>query len=156
MCSTIRFVHLKVNVNSLTISIFNIRIIFWNVVINDGQIKCPCISSRYGEVKEQRCSKVDVLKHKIIYGRSAVVVYIQEQSTSETVVSSLLTRMIKMKECLSVNASSGSNADGNGSNVLRHVSVPSITVREIQICTRSEAVYITKRQAKLSPSAQTS
>ena len=137
MCSTIRFVHLKVNVNSLTISIMNIRIIFWNVVINDGQIKCPCISSRYGEVKEQRCSKVDVLKHKIIYGRSAaVVVYIKDQSTSETVVSYLLTIMIKIKVCLSVNASSGSNGDGNGSNVLRHVSVPSITVREIQICTR--------------------
>ena len=123
-----------------------IIIIFCNVVINDGQIKCPCISSRYGEVKEQRCSKVDVLKHKIIYGRSAVVVYIKDQSTSETVVSYLLTIMIKIKECLSVNASSGSNADGNGPNVLRHVSVPSITVREIQICTREKVKQFTSRK----------
>ena len=132
ICSTTRFVHLKGNVDVVII-----MILFCNVVIDDGQIKGPCSSSRYIEIKDmQRCSNVDVLKHKIFFGKSSVVVYIQEQSTSETVVSYLLTIIVKIKECLSVNASSGSNADGNGSNVLRHVSVPSITVREIQICTR--------------------
>ena len=95
ICSTIRFVHQKGNVNPLTIIIIIIIIfIVCNVVINDGQIKGPCSSSRYGEVKDmQRCSKVDVLKHKIFFGKSAVVVvvvvvvvYIKDQSTSETVV----------------------------------------------------------------------